>query len=200
MGFWEKILVSATAIGTAFLAYSWLTKKDAWAGSDRVLVLGDSIVASPGFLSTLREGFGPGVEVKLVSLAGQGTGPIKDAGLEAAHSWQPDVVIVLAGVNDLASGRGWQHAANNLNNLYNALEDMGIYVVAVRLTPWTQHIEGAHLQGETKKLNDWITKHKVPVATVYTDDVAPYTGRDGLHLSRHGGKKLAELVLYSVRL
>lgn len=192
MTIFTKIILGAVVTG----AVIWLWPKPAWASPKRVLVVGDSLVGSSGFLSTLEEGFEPGVTVNLVSLPGKGAAAIKDAGLEAARLLHPDVVVILAGVNDLASGRGWQHAAAQLDEFYFTLKQMGVYVVAVQLTPWDTHVEGRHLQGETKTLNTWIARHNVPVATVYTDRIEGQ-GKDGLHLSAQGSRQLAEAVLYA---
>lgn len=190
MTFLKKFLLGGLLVGTVL----WLWPKPAWASPQRVLVLGDSLVASPGFLPALQEGFGPGVVVKQVSLAGCGTSKILDTGLKTISRWGPDVVVVLAGVNDLASGRGSAHVKSNLDTLYRSIEALGSYVFAVQLTPWSDHIKGRLLQAETKEVNNWISAHSVPVAVVYTDHIG-HQGKDGLHLRSAGGQELAESVL-----
>lgn len=158
----------------------------------RLLVLGDSLTASPGYCGTLQRHLE--VDVKCVSLPGKGVKDIRTKGLEVAHSFRPGVAVVLAGVNDLASRRGVEYTKAQLDDLYRELHAMGISVIAVELTPWGSHVEGRSLQGETRELNEWIRRHTVPVRVIGTSSLEGQ-GKDGLHLTQSGGKQLAELVL-----
>jgi len=196
MGFLRNLCIGGITAGSILLAYYWPAAPQRRIVG-RVILIGDSLTDSPGYVSRLREGLEPGIKIRKVALPGEGTEQIKDAGLEASALFRPDVAIVLTGVNDLASGRGWLHAAKHLDELYRGLDEMGANVVAVQLTPWDAHLKGRMLQKATRALNQWIEEHPVPKTVVGTSNVGGQ-GRDGLHLTRKGGKQLAEAVLSSV--
>lgn len=196
MGFLKNLCVGGIAAGSMLLVHYWPDAPQRSAAT-RIILIGDSLIGSPGYASRLREGLESGIKIRKVALPGEGTEQIKDAGLEASALFRPDVAIVLAGVNDLASGRGWLHAAKHLDELYRGLDGMGVNVVAVQLTPWSAHLKGKMLQKSTKALNRWIGEHPVPKTVVDTSNVGGQ-GRDGLHLTRKGGRQLAEAVLGSI--
>lgn len=177
---------------------SWAKKK---AQPKNVLAIGDSLTASPAYCSALRDLLPPGSTLTCRGLPGHGTGDIRAALTEHLHPTTTDVVI-LAGVNDLASGRSMQQIKNNLEDMYHFARQQGAKVTAVTLTPWAGHRLGKNLDAQTVELNDWINRHKYPHSVVNTDSLGDFQGRlldvynarDGLHLSRAGAAKLAELV------
>lgn len=189
--FWKWGLVAVGALGVA--AFLFFPKR-AKAG-EHVLVVGDSLTGSPGYCATLRQGL-PRAKVLCVAKPGEGAKAVHDAAIKALQTFPASTAVVLAGVNDLASNRGLEHAKKALDALYQALDAQGVKVVAVTLTPWVTHSIGSALwiQKETQALNAWIRQHPIPVAVVETGGLTGQ-GKDGLHLTRAGGEELARLVL-----
>ena len=115
----------------------------------------------------------------------------KDVALE-----KPDVVIVLAGVNDLGSGRRLDDILVNLHMLYAACHGIGAEPVACTLTPMNQT---SHFMRE---LNDMIrancAKEGITLVDLFmflADDVGnlrPEYSDDGVHLNALGYGRLAE--------
>ena len=171
-------------------------------GPLRVLALGDSLTGNPGYCSGLREAIrATGGSVDCKSLEGEGTRAIYDR-LQRVGPGH-NVLVVLAGVNDLASDRSVAHVEKWLDLIYRRAEAMGMAVVAVELTPWAGHYKGRKLQEETEIINGWIRRHPVPHAVISTYDLGDFTGHlfegfdrgDGLHMTPDGGRELAMLVI-----
>lgn len=166
-----------------------------------VLAIGDSLTASAAYCSALKDLLPTGSTLTCRGLPGHGTRDILGALTEHMQPKTTDVVI-LAGVNDLASGRNVQDIKTNLETMYHFVKQQGARPVAVTLTPWSGHSMGKSFDAKTLELNNWIRRHKLPSAVVVTDSLGDFQGRlletysakDGLHLSRAGSKELARLV------
>ena len=112
-------------------------------------------------------------------------------------------VVVLAGVNDIASGRSVTTITHNLTTTYNFIKGAGSRVVAVQLTPWYGYKYRADWEQKTKAVNSWIADSLLPDAVVTTYDLGDFQGRllshftsgDGLHLNQAGSQMLASLVM-----
>jgi len=161
---------------------------------ERVLVVGDSLTGSPGYCDTLRKALNK--ELLCISKTGAGIKDIHSTAMSALIALEPSTVVVLAGVNDLASGRSLEYITTALDEFYQDLDRAGAKVVAVTLTPWSGHNVGSSqkMQEDTRTLNAWIKSHPVPAVVVDTSDLTGQ-GKDGLHLTRVGGEQLAKLVL-----
>ena len=166
----------------------------------RVAVIGDSLVGGQSFMLALKASLASGSLLEVHSFPGQGTGHILDE-LGAVLFSNPEIVVVLAGVNDLASGRGPELVKTNLNEMYEAIREQGAVPVAVQLTPWRGHVSGSKYQAETMSVNGWI-QTTAGVRDVRTDSlgdvngtlISKYNNGDGLHLSADGQRALADLV------
>lgn len=167
----------------------------------KVLAIGDSLTASVIYCSSLRDQLPLGSTLTCRGLPGRGTGPIKDALIKHLKLGTTDVVI-LAGVNDLASRRKMETVKQNLDAMYKFASKQGARVVAVTLTPWQGNPVGRSLDAETLELNNWIRNHSIPDSVVDTSPLGDFQGRllshysapDGLHLTRAGSAELARLV------
>jgi lysophospholipase L1-like esterase len=202
---WEWILLG---LGGALLLTAFRSREAAAdsgmllpSGLRYVVALGDSLTAHGGYCEVLEDNLPSGSRVKCQGYVGQGTRLIAEHAA-AAVSGDPDDVIVLAGVNDLASGRSLSHVKTHLGFIYEIVKGTGARLVAVGLTPWTGHRKGGQLWSETDQLNRWIALH--PLVDVYVNPGAlgdsqgflhpGYGGADGLHLSSEGQWALGQLI------
>lgn len=193
---WKIGIATVTAIGV----YLWaVSRKPSQPLS--VLAVGDSLTASMAYCAALKDHLPDGSTLSCRGLRGEGTGPILEM-LKNRISPSHDYVIVLAGVNDLASGRNLDKVKANLEQMYLTVHANGSKLVAVTLTPWSGHVIGRRLTGQTDALNTWIRRHRLPDKVVDTSSLGDFSGRllsqygaaDGLHLNENGSAKLAELV------
>ena len=70
----------------------------------------------------------------------------------AAH--RPDVVIVIAGVNDVYQGRPVEHVTSNLDDIYRRALDLGVRVVAGSIVPYNTATPDQNAR--MRAINDWI--------------------------------------------
>lgn len=167
----------------------------------KVLAVGDSLTASMAYCAALKDQLPEGSTLKCIGVPGQGTGPILQ-NLAANISPDYDYVVILAGVNDIASGRRMDKIQANLESMYLKVRANSAKVIAVQLTPWAGHVKGKTLIDQTDTLNTWIKRHKLPDRVVDTSSLGDFSGRllsqygspDGLHLNNNGSTRLAELV------
>jgi len=158
----------------------------------RILLLGDSLTGTAGYCSTIQK-VTTG-QVLCRSYSGKGIDYIHKAGLVDVQKHRPDLVVLLAGVNDLASDKSVEYVTTHLDQFYRESTQSGIKVAAITLTPWSRHAKGQYLQAETKRVNSFITRHPALCAVI---DSASLKGQaaDGLHLTAQGGKNLAKIVI-----
>lgn len=189
-------------IGTvlAFGVYLWASSRKP-SKPVSVLAIGDSLTASVAYCAALKEQLPAGSTLSCHGLRGQGTGPILED-LKRSIRHDHEYVVVLAGVNDLASGRSMDRIKANLEQMYLEIRANDAKVIAVTLTPWAGSRAGKTLTGKTDELNTWIKRHRLPDRVVDTSSLGDFSGRlfdrygaaDGLHLNPEGSAKLAELV------
>jgi lysophospholipase L1-like esterase len=169
-----------------------------------VMAVGDSLTAHGGYCETLQMLLPVGSMVTCKGWVGEGAkaigGKVSKQGFGAV-----DDVIVLAGVNDLASGRGVQYTVEQLDKIYQKARVGGARVIAVELTPWEGHVQGAKRAWETAEVNEWIAKSPSVEIVVDTSGLGPngyllpeYDSGDGLHLNAEGQQKLGELIFEQV--
>jgi lysophospholipase L1-like esterase len=166
-----------------------------------VALLGDSLSAGVAYRTELEALLGPCSAVQAFAHPNQGTGVIKSH-LWEALAWEPTDLVVLAGVNDLASGRSVDTVISNLQQIYGLASAEGVRVIALTLTPWGNHPKGSMLQYETDLVNDWIRFNSPADVVVDTSPLSDGTdaahpalvGADGLHLNTTGQKALAQEV------
>jgi len=189
---WAIAIASAAGIAAILL---FATRSKA-ASTARVGLIGDSLIAG---LDGLVSG-----QVACVGFVGQGAGFIAGR-LGDVLRFGPTHVVVLAGVNDIAAGRGADFVKHNLGNIYDSIRDAGAKPIAVQLTPWRGHAAGKNHQAETLSVNAWIQSQGVTwVNTASLGDAngtlrKEYDSGDGLHLNQEGRVRLAELIRKKVR-
>jgi len=179
-------------------------QKSPLVGPRYVVAVGDSLTANGSYCRTLERMLPVGSRVDCVGYVGEGAQAISTKVGKAILAGADDV-IVLAGVNDLASGRGVQGTVSGLDKIYQKGRASGARVIAVHLTPWAGHSKGSQLQTETWKVNAWMAKYPSVEMVVETQELGDagvlypeYGAGDGLHLSEAGQDKLAEIIFSQV--
>ncbi len=169
-----------------------------------IVTLGDSITAG-GYARDLKK-IVPGSRTYTFGYPGKQTGLIVGK-LDLALAKTPDDIIILAGVNDIASGKSFNHVTKNLKKMYDKAHKAGVRVIAVKILPWHARKSSKGKEHVTKKVNEWIeaqgsTKEVSVVIEgkkMLSDDPSKYemskdyTG-DGIHPNKAGRKRLAEII------
>lgn len=200
----KALLIGMTvAIGLGVLLVTSGTK--AQPRLKRVLAVGDSLTAG-NYPKALERLLPPGSEVIQMGFEGAGAQEIFNKTAAELASGNYDVIIILAGVNDLASNRGAEHASKWLQKMYDEARIAGAMVVAVEVLPWAGYAGGEARLPETKLLNQWlqrITDIDVVVDTSSMGDsygklLDKYDSGAGLHLNRAGNEYLAQLIATAI--
>lgn len=197
-----QALLYLAAAGAVFLLASKLFASPRTPGLSKVqkiACLGDSITAEGVYCHYLAGMLG--VEARAFGYPSQGANVIYTH-VEEALAWNPDAVVVLAGVNDLHSSTGAMTAIEGLKNIYEKIHAAGAYVVAVEITPWHGYPSAAGYESNTYKVNSWIRREANVDAVVKTSSLGDsrgnlkpeYDNGSGLHPNREGQAELAVLI------
>ena len=197
-----QALLYLAAAGAVFLLASKLFANPRTKGLSRVqriACLGDSITAEGVYCGYLAGMIG--VQAKAFGYPSQGVNVIATH-VDEALAWNPDVVVVLAGVNDLHSSTGAETAIEGLKNIYQKIRASGTYVVAVEITPWHGYPSAEGYESNTYKVNTWIRREANVDAVVKTGSMGDSAGKlkqeydngGGLHPNREGQAALAVLI------
>lgn len=197
---WAPIAIAGAA-GLALIVAKTAASKsrclDESAVEPSIWLLGDSLTGTGSYSRTVAAGLRkqyPGAKIRVTSLSGKGVAAIKNEALKVIDEINPDAVVLLAGVNDLASGRGVPYVTRELNHAYRSFSERGYPVIAVTLTPWDSHSKGQDLRNETAEVNAFIRQTPIPCSVVDASKIGGQ-GLDGLHLTADGGIQLARAVL-----
>jgi lysophospholipase L1-like esterase len=194
------VIGMAIAVGVGVL----LVASSSYSSPRRVLLVGDSL--TNGYVWYLKRHAGAAKWlVDHVAIDGAGAEQVYKAAYDRLHSGAYTDVVVLLGVNDLASRRA--SARQWLGTIYGAAKGNGARVSAVMLTPWACHAKGKGLQDATNELNDWIARSAnvdVVIATADLGDASgclwpDYAGKDGLHMNAAGYATLADIIYERVK-
>jgi len=170
-------------------------------GPRLVVALGDSITAHGGYSRTLQKLLPAGSSVRVMGYPGKGAKHIHKRFAESDVTGQD--LIVLIGVNDIASGRSVAHTKKWLAKIYAEGRARGFRVIAIPVLPWAGYRRtDAGQQILTRYLNDWIFVAEgvdlVVVPTGFGDAerrlVKKYDSGDHLHLNKKGQAALGRLL------
>jgi len=185
----------------------------------RIVALGDSTTAgTPGFLSPLEappSGSGdvtsqyawwlkkahPQWDVLNRGINGQRTDQIAERFVRDVISARPEVVIIIAGVNDVYQGLPGSHAIEHLKHMYMRAHDADIAVVAGSILPF--NTATGDQNARMREVNDWLRSHAandprlhfVDTRSAAADPSNPDLlcgSPDGLHPSPEGYRRVAE--------
>ena len=198
---WQLLAVAGVLSLVAALPLAF-KRAEVWRNRT-VLALGDSLTANPAYCAALRAALAPSGSTAICKgYVGQGSAVVASHLDEAWKAKATDVVI-LAGVNDLASGRKLDQIEANLTNLYTRARQANLRVVALTVTPWAGHSSGSRNLDRTEALNAWILSSPLPDVVVDTSVLGDHLGRllplydsgDGLHMTPEGAEDFAALVV-----
>ena len=124
--------------------------------------------------------------------------------LNQALAKKPDDIIILAGVNDIASGKSVEHITGNLQKMYRASKEAGARVIAVKILPWHGRKRSKGKEDITKAVNSWIENSPdadvvVEGTRMHSDDPSKYEmnkeyTNDKIHPNKKGKEILAEII------
>lgn len=187
--------------------------------SDKLATVGDSIsVGSPttsGFSyyypGLMKSEYGVTISDSYAegsAQTGSYVGPPKGMRLQFSDSVagkEYTALMIMGGVNDLASNRGAQYVKDNLDWIYSQAQSNGMKVIAISILPWgCSSYSSPEKMAMTKEINAWIkTNSKVDYFIDAYEEFNQgndclrdiYGGNnDTVHPNAAGHKKLAEMI------
>ncbi len=119
---------------------------------------------------------------------------------------KPDVLVVLAGVNDLYQGYSAESIVKNLQRIYEKAVENHISVIACTILPY--HSAAAEIRSRMKEVNDWIRRyaeeHRLgfcDTSDALEDPNSPgqlQSSADGLHPDVAGYQKMGEVIAQAI--
>ena len=121
---------------------------------------------------------------------------------------KPEVVVIIAGVNDVYQGRPAQHVKEQLVAMYNMAQHAGIKVVAGTIIPY--NTATAEQNARMREINEWIrAQAKADPRIVFVDTRAAVaapgqpdmlaSSPDGLHPDAAGYRTMADAIEPAIR-
>ncbi len=117
-----------------------------------------------------------------------------------ADQLDPDIVVVLAGVNDLHQGFSAAHVEKNLKDIYDLAAAKNIGVMACTILPYSGSTDG--VKARMAQVNDWILAESQKRGFLFCDTFrlledpqspgALVSSNDGLHPDVAGYRKMGE--------
>jgi lysophospholipase L1-like esterase len=184
-----------------------------------IVALGDSTTAgTPGFLSPLEappDGQGnvesqytwwltqarPGWQVLNRGVNGERSDQIRARFDRDVLAVRPDVVVIIAGVNDVYQGRQADWVKRQLRAMYDAAREADIPVVAGTIVPY--NTATPEQNARMREINEWIRATAAETPGIEFADTRAAVARDGdpdrlaespddLHPSPGGYRRMAE--------
>jgi lysophospholipase L1-like esterase len=185
----------------------------------RIVALGDSTTAgTPGYLSPLEAppaGRGdvksqyawwlkethPDWDVLNRGINGERTDQIAGRFDRDVVESAPQIVIIIAGVNDIYQGLPAAHPVDHLRDMYSRARRAGISVVAGSILPFNSATADENIR--MREVNDWIRKYAASESRIEFVDTRRacsdprsedllLDSPDGLHPSPDGYRRVAE--------
>ena len=117
---------------------------------------------------------------------------------------RPDDIIILAGVNDIGSGKSVGHITGNLQSMYREAKEAGARVIAVKILPWHARKSSRGKEHITDAVNAWIESSPdvdvvIEGSQMRSEDPSKYEmskeyTKDGIHPNNEGRKMLAKII------
>ncbi len=172
----------------------------------RLAALGDSLTANAAYCSVMRDALEEvGGTAECHGYTGQGVAVVASHLNKALNTklGPTNNLVVMVGVNDLASGRSLEKIKMHLEGLYRSVKQQGIRLIAIPVTPWRGHSKGEKNAQRTADLNYWIASHPLPDVIINVSALGDHQGflwpvydrGDGLHMTHEGAQDLGEMVI-----
>lgn len=210
----QRIISGLAVIGGIGLVAKLLLADSGIVKAKRVACFGDSLTAAGIYAKELARI--AGVETKAFGFTSKGVKYLLGQ-VKTVLDWNPDAVVVLAGVNDLPTRKPTdieggkaqgKTVTAGLAAIYAAFSSAKVSIIAVKLTPWGAW--GTYNRIGTTYVNSWLDGEggKLVKSVVNTIDLGQGDGLnlkneysvDGLHMTPAGYMKLGELIAKKVKL
>lgn len=160
------------------------SKAPAASGPVRYLALGDSVTSGEGVqpeetyptrLANLWRSTGCEVEVNNVAVTGYKSADVLVEQLSAVATFQPTLVTLMVGGNDIASGVSADEYRTNVRAILSTLKDSGAGIVTISQQFWdrTPFAEGygtpESLAGQRAEFNSILVREGQAVGATYVD-------------------------------
>lgn len=122
-----------------------------------IVAIGDSITAQK-YLNKIKSKI-TNAETFSYGYIGQGAKFIYGK-LDEALKHEPEWIIIMAGVNDIASGRSVKHTKEYLEKLYSKSKESGAKVMAIEILPWHKNKLSKDREERTHAVNKWIREQE----------------------------------------
>jgi lysophospholipase L1-like esterase len=150
----------------------------------------------------------PGWEVINQGINGQRSDQIRARFEADVIAQTPQIVVIIAGVNDVYQGRGIEHVTTELAAMYRCAKDAGIKVVAGSIIPY--NTATADQDARMHAINDWIRAQAAADSNMRFVDTraavaAPdnpdrlVSSPDGLHPDAAGYREMADAIARVIR-
>lgn len=184
--------------GGAYLLYEYASKPNT---PRKIVAVGDSITAGAYPRHLAKKLAGGGHSVVQMGYGGRGVQHIADK-LNEVIAQRPTDVVVLIGVNDIASGRSSEYITSRLDSIYSRLSDAGVSVTAIPILPWGGYSKHTRAREAVRaRVNTHIAKAPSVDARVNVQPMSrgnalhPAYTNDKLHPNQLGAEVLADLVV-----
>ena len=168
-----------------------------------------------GYVYKIRDGLqSRATEVPLYNLgvSGKRIDYIESTELPAAIAYQPDIVTIWAGPNDLAGGVGVEEFENSLSTVLAQLrQETSAFITLANIPDLTilprflidpdSDVTVERVSAYNAAITRQATSYNVPLIDLYSDGYAgnlEYISIDGFHPSNEGHAKIAELFLDTI--
>lgn len=190
----DRILVAA--LGDSTTAGTPLFKSPIEAPPDGD---GDATAPWPAHLMRMR----PGWDVRNLGVNGERTDQIRARWSRDVAPLDADIVVIIAGVNDVYQGRPIDHVTTELRAMYDLAAGAGLPVVAGSIVPY--NTATPEQNAKMRAINDWIRAEAARDANITFADTRAAAARDDnpdllrsspdeLHPDSEGYRRMAEVI------
>lgn len=150
----------------------------------------------------------PGWDVRNRGVNGERSDQIRARWPRDVAAAKPEVVVIIAGVNDVYQGRPVEHVTSELRAMYDLAAGAGIPVVAGTIVPYDTATPEQN--AKMRAINDWIRAEAARDPNLFVADTRAAVSRDdnpdllrsspdGLHPDADGYRRMAEVIAPAIK-